>query len=396
MKRFKGYVLVSTLSINCALQPAGSVDAPTTSAQLTRMTDFTLWRVAAASLGGQPRGLKIRKTKGRKRMPAADKPIIVVPDDINGSFRASPNLARLQELGAVELHDTRASTDAELTARIRNADVILSFRPAFTKFPKAVLDGAPKLRMVCISGTGVEDVAVTEASARRIAVANVPGPSNRAVAEHCLALLFAVARAVPAQDRAVRRGEWSAARGIELGGKTLGIVGVSGISSELAPLARGLGMEVISWSRNNDSARAQAIGSRAVPFDDLLATSDVVSLHVRLNDATRGMMGAAQFARMKRGAILINTARGGLVDETALADALNSGHVAGAGLDVFSVEPLPAGHPFLAMDNVVMTPVAAWNTVDASARMINQSIENVVKFLGGAPVNVVNAPVLGS
>src|SRR5262249_2479061 len=157
--------------------------------------------------------------------------------------------------------------------------------------------------MICISGTGVEDVDVTEATARKIAVANVPGPSNRAVAEHCLAILFSVARHIGAQDRAIRRGEWKAMQGIELGGKTLGIIGVSGISSELAPLAHGLGMKVISWSRNNDPARASAIGSRAVPFDELLATADVVSLHVRLNDATRHMIGTDQLARMKRGAI---------------------------------------------------------------------------------------------
>jgi len=321
---------------------------------------------------------------------------VVIPDDIGGAFASSPNIDRLKNIATVEIHDSRPSGDAALIERIRDATVILSFRPAFTKFPKPVLDGAPSLRMVCISGTGVEDVAVGEATARKIAVANVPGPSNRAVAEHCLALLFAVARAVPAQDRAIRRGEWKALQGIELGGKTLGIVGVSGISSELAPLARALGMQVISWSRNNDPARAAAIGSRAVSFDDLLATADVISLHVRLNDTTRHMIGADQFARMKRGAIVINTARGGVIDEDALVSALNSGKVAGAGLDVFAREPLPAGHPFVAMDNVVMTPVSAWSTVDASARMINQSIENVVRFLAGTPVNVVNPEVFGS
>ena len=286
--------------------------------------------------------------------------------------------------------------EAELIERIRPANIVLSFRPAFTKFPKSVLDGAPNLRMICSSGTGVEDIAVSEATARKIPVANVPGPSNRAVAEHCLALLFSVARAVPSQDRVVRRGEWKAIQGIELGGKTLGIVGVSGISSELAPIARGLGMNVISWSRNNDAGRAAAIGSQAVSFDELLASADVISLHVRLSDETRNMMGAPQFARMKRGAIVINTARGGLIDEDALVHALNSGQVAGAGLDVFAREPLPSGHPFLTMENIVMTPVSAWSTVDASARMINQSIENVAQFLAGAPVNVVNPSALST
>jgi D-3-phosphoglycerate dehydrogenase / 2-oxoglutarate reductase len=329
-------------------------------------------------------------------MANANKPIVVViPDDICGSFKSSPNIDRIKNVATVALHEQRASSEAELIERIRGANVILSFRPAFTKFPKSVLESAPNLQMICISGTGVEDVAVSDATARRIAVANVPGPSNRAVAEHCLALLFAVARSVPAQDRAIRSGQWKALEGIELGGKTLGIIGVSAISSELAPLARGLNMKVISWSRNNDAARAAAIGSRAVSLDKLFTTSDVISLHVRLTDATRYMIGDAQLALMKRDSIIINTARGAVIDETALLRALQNGQVAGAGLDVFAQEPLPAGHPFLTMDNVVMTPVSAWSTLDASTRMINQSIENVVQFLAGAPVNVVNPAALG-
>ena len=327
-------------------------------------------------------------------MVDANKPVIVVPDDIGGSFKSSSSIERLKKIATVVFHEQRALSDVELIERVHGATVILSFRPAFTKFSTPILDGAPNLRMICISGTGVEDVAVSEATARKIAVANVPGPSNRAVAEHCLALLLSVARAVSVQDRAIRQGEWKAMQGIELGGKTLGLIGVSGISSELAPIARGLGMSVISWSRNNDAARAAAIGSQAVSFDELLTNADVISLHVRLDDSTRNMIGPAQFARMKRGAIVINTARGGVIDENALVHALNSGQVGGAGLDVFSHEPLPPGHPFIAMDNIVMTPVSAWSTVDASARMINQSIENVVKFLASTPVNVVNPMAL--
>jgi D-3-phosphoglycerate dehydrogenase / 2-oxoglutarate reductase len=346
-----------------------------------------IWRSVAAA--------RKNTATGDAPMADANKPIVVVPDDIGGSFKSAPNIDRIKNIATVSFHEQRASSEAELIERVRSANVILSFRPAFTKFTKPVLEGAPNLRMICISGTGVEDIAVRDATERRIAVANVPGPSNRAVAEHCLALLFAVARSVPAQDRAIRSGHWTALQGIELGGKTLGIIGVSGISSELAPLARGLDMKVISWSRNNDAARAAAIGSRAVLLDELFTTSDVISLHVRLHDETHHMIGDAQFALMKHGTIIINTARGGVIDEAALLRALRSGQLAGAGLDVFAQEPLPPGHPFLTMDNVVMTPVSAWSTMDASARMINQSIENVIQFLSGAPVNVVNPAALG-
>src|SRR5436305_2566561 len=179
----------------------------------------------------------------RGTMQEGLKPKIVLPDDIGASFKSSPNIARLAERAVLSVFNERPSNEADLIERIRTANIVLTFRPAFTRFPKHVLAAATDLRMICISGTGIEDVDVAEATARKIAVANVPGPSNRAVAEHCLALLFSVARHVGAQDRAIRRGEWTAIQGIELGGKTLGIVGIRGISSQLAPLAIGLGME---------------------------------------------------------------------------------------------------------------------------------------------------------
>jgi phosphoglycerate dehydrogenase-like enzyme len=149
-------------------------------------------------------------------------------------------------------------------------------------------------------------------------------------------------------------------------------------------------MNVLSWSRNNDRARAQKAGASAVALDELLSKADVISLHLRLSAETRNFLDAARLARMKPGAILINTARGGLVDEAALIDALRSGRLQGAGLDVFAVEPVPRESPLLALDNVVMTPVSGWNTGDASRRMIAASIDNVVGFFAGRPQNIVN------
>jgi D-3-phosphoglycerate dehydrogenase len=311
-----------------------------------------------------------------------------------GAFAASSETDRLRAVATVEIHGSRPADEADLSRRIGAAEVVLSFRPAFTRFPARVVRDAKALRMICISGTGVEEVDVKEASARGIAVANVPGPANRAVAEHCLALLFAVARRIGEQDRAVRAGTWQALEGVELGGKTLGIVGLSGISRELVPLAAGVGMRVLSWSRDNAPERARAAGTTATPLDELLARSDVVSLHVRLTPGTTGMIGARELGLMKPGAILINTARGPVVDEAALIAALRSGRLRGAGLDVFATEPLPAGHPLLDLPTVVMTPVAGWNTVDAAERMIRQAVDNVAGFLGGRPINVVNPEAL--
>jgi len=319
---------------------------------------------------------------------------VVIPDDVVGAYARSPETDRLKPLAAVEIHASRPPDEAALIDRMRRADVVLSFRPAFTKFPGPVIRAAERLGMLCISGTGVEDVDVAAATGRGIAVTNVVGSANRAVAEHCLALMFAVSRQVSAQDRAIRSGVWQAQEGIELGGRTLGIVGLSAIARELTPMAAALGMRLLSWSRNNDPGRAAQAGATAVSLETLLAESDVVSVHLRLNAETRDFVSARQLAAMKPGAIVVNTARGQVIDETALIAALRSGHLRGAGLDVFAEEPLPAGHPFLEMPNVVMTPVAAWNTVESSERMIRWSIDNVVGFLTGRPINVVNQEAL--
>jgi D-3-phosphoglycerate dehydrogenase len=244
--------------------------------------------------------------------------------------------------------------------------------------------------MVCISGTGVEDVDVAEATARGVAVANVVGASNQAVAEMCVALMFDVARQVSRANNVIREGGWQGFEGMELRGKTLGIVGLSAIARELAPLGAGLGMRVLSWSQNNDPARASAVGATAASLDDVLAQSDVLSLHMRLFPQLAGFLGEPQFARMKKGAILINTARGELVDETALLAALANGKLRGAGLDVFAQQPLPADHPLRRHPGVVLSPFNAWNTSDASERMLRHSVDNVINFLAGTPTNVVN------
>ena len=316
--------------------------------------------------------------------------LVVIPDDVSGSFANSSNTQRLREVAEVVIHGTKPASPEDLAARVRDADAIVSFRPAFTKFPASVLRACDRLRMVCISGTGVEDVDVAEATARGVAVANVVGASNQAVAEMCVALMFDVARQVSRANNVIREGGWQGFEGMELRGKTLGIVGLSAIARELAPLGAGLGMRVLSWSQNNDPARASAVGATAASLDDVLAQSDVLSLHMRLFPQLTGFLGEPQFARMKKGAILINTARGELIDDAALLAAFASGKLRGAGLDVFAQQPLPADHPLRRHPGVVLSPFNAWNTSDASERMLRHSVDNVINFLAGTPTNVVN------
>jgi len=322
------------------------------------------------------------------------RPVVVIPDDINGAYAAAASLSRLRDLAEVNIHPTRPIDEADLTNRVREADVILSFRPAFTRFPSAIINACHRLKLICISGTGVEDVDVAQASSKGIAVANVVGSANQSVAELCVAFMFSLARRLSEQDASVRTGTWHGSSGFELSGKTLGVLGLGGISRELIRMARGLGMNVISWSRNNDSARAHEAGTEAVSLENLLQRSDIVSLHLRLNAETHSFLNASRIAHMKPGALLINTARGGLVDESALVAALQSGHLSGAGLDVFAVEPLPTDSPLNTFTNVVMTPVSGWNTRESSQRMIDISIDNVVGFLTKNPQNIVNKEAL--
>jgi glycerate dehydrogenase len=320
---------------------------------------------------------------------------IVIPDDIVGTFAASPEMARLREEAVLEIHGARLADQSDLARRIGDADIVLSFRPAFTQFTAEVLVACPRLRYICVAGAGVEDVDVTYATPRGIAVGNVPSHGKRAIVEHCLALIFDVARHVSAQDRAIRGGAWQSRPGIELVGKTLGIVGLSAIARELAPLAGALGMRVLSWSRNNDPGRAAAVGATAAPLDDVLAQADILSLHLRLFPELKGFLDGTKIDRMKQGAILINTARGELVDDGALVAALSSGKLHGAGLDVFAPLPLPPDHPLLGLDNVVLTPSTAWNTIDGTLRNVKRAVSNVLAFIAGDPVDIVNPAALG-
>ena len=228
------------------------------------------------------------------------------------------------------------------------------------------------LEHIVFLGTGASSyMNPAELAARGVTVHTIKGYGDIAVAEHAIALMLAASRDVAAMDRGIRAGTWSTREGVQLRGKTLGVIGLGGIGHETARIGRGLGMEVIAWNR---SARD---GETLVPLDELLARADVISVHLALNDDTRGFLGAAEIARTKPGVILINTARAALVDETALIDALRSGHIRHAGLDVFHAEPLRPDHPLAAMENVTLTAHAGFRTLEASMTLLRRAIDIV-------------------
>ena len=240
-----------------------------------------------------------------------------------------------------------------------------------TSLPTAVAAQCPELKHVVFLGTGARSYMDPEALAELgIAVHTIKGYGDTAVAECAFALMWAAARGLARMDRALREGRWLRTDGIQLRGKTLGLVGFGGIAQELARLALGAGMHVVAWNR---SPREHA-GVEFVSIEALLATSHVVSLHLLLTDQTRGFLSRERLAAMREGAILVNTARGALLDEPALIDALASGKLAHAGLDVFTVEPLPALHPFTTLPNLTLSAHSAFRTPEASINLVEAAL----------------------
>ena len=238
--------------------------------------------------------------------------------------------------------------------------------------PTELVAQCPQLKHIVFLGTGAASyMNIDELKSRGVNVHTIKGYGDTAVAEHTIALMFAAARDVARMDREVRGGIWTPQEGVQLFGKTLGVIGLGGIGSEVARMGKGLGMDVIGWNRTRSA------GVPLVEIDTLLAKSDVVSLNLVLNDETRGFLSKERIARMKPGVILINTARGALVDEGALLDALTSGHIRHAGLDVFHAEPLKPDQPLAKLPNVTLTSHAAFRTLEASMTLLRRAIDIV-------------------
>ncbi len=245
--------------------------------------------------------------------------------------------------------------------------------------PTEIMAQCRGLGHIVFLGTGASSyMDVAALGALGIKVHTIKGYGDTAVAEHSVALIFACCRDLARMDRGVRAGQWDPPESMQLHGKTLGLIGLGGIGGEVARIARGIGMEVIAWNR---SSRPDA-NVPLLALDDLLARADVISLHLALTDETRGLLDANRLAHTKPGVILVNTARAALVEETALLDALRSGHIRHAGLDVFHAEPLAADHPFTRMDNVTLTSHAAFRTREASETLMRRAID-IVRGIAG-------------
>ncbi|RKN82117.1 D-2-hydroxyacid dehydrogenase [Paenibacillus ginsengarvi] len=299
---------------------------------------------------------------------------------------------RLTRLGQLQVYDR---TPAELVVeRAKEADIVLTNK---TPLRAADLDQLPKLRYIGVLATGYDVVDTEAAGARGITVTNVPAYSSDSVAQLVFSLLLELCHRVGLHDEAVRAGSWAASPDfsfwrtplVELSGKTLGIVGIGGIGEKVAVIGQAFGMNVIATNRSGKQPSIPGATVKLVSTEELFEQADVVTLHCPLTPETEGLIGTETLARMKQTAFLINTGRGKLIREQELADALNAGVIAGAGLDVLSTEPPQAGNPLLSARSCVITPHIGWATGEARARLMETAAANVEAFLAGTPVNVV-------
>ena len=319
--------------------------------------------------------------------PIKARPRILVADSV-----AAEGIELMKKMADVDV--ATGLSPEELVARI--ADYSALVVRSETKVTRVVLEAATNLVVVGRAGVGVDNIDLEAATERGVLVVNAPQANTVAAAEHTIALLLSLARHVPQADASMRAGRWDRKSlvGIEIAGKTLGVLGLGKIGAEVVRRAIGLEMRVLGYDPFVLEERARAIGVELASFDDLIAQADFITVHVPLTTANTGLLGADQIARMKDGVRLINVARGGIIDEQALADAVDAGKVAGAAIDVFTSEP-PGDSPILGDPRVIVTPHLGASTTEAQERVIVDVSEQIVEILDGQPARfAVNAPML--
>ena len=319
---------------------------------------------------------------------------VAVLDDYEGVADQAAVYKILQQRAQVKILKERLETDAELGRALQGVHAVLLVRER-TRFGEKQFSLAPQLKLIAQTGHTTGHIDLATANQRGIAVAVTPTDTGNSTVELTTALIFAVLRRIPEVDRRMRAERWPAVAGRLFEGKTLGIVGLGRIGTQVARIAQLFKARVLATGRTLTMERARAAGAEAATLEKLLRESDIVTIHVPLNQQTRGMIGEKEFALMKPGAILINTARGPIVSEAAMLDALRSGKLSGAGLDVYDEEPLPLEHPLRRFDNVVLLPHRGYATVEILTERYQHAMENILSFLDGKPVNVINAEALG-
>jgi phosphoglycerate dehydrogenase-like enzyme len=326
-------------------------------------------------------------------MPEAIMKRIAVLDDYQGTVLSLPDWSRLAGRATLDVFRDTVSSEDALVRRLTPYEILVLIRER-TRFPASLIGRLPALELLALTGRNSGHVDVPAATGRGILITETDG-SLASTVELTIGLILATVRGIPHEDRALREGRWQTRIGIELSGKTLGILGLGRIGSRIAAFGKFLGMRVLAWGPTLTEERAAASGVSYVPLDTLFREADVVSLHLRLSERTRGIVTARHLSLMKPTAFLINTARGPLLDESALVGVLREQRIAGAGVDVYDEEPLPPDHPFLTLENVVLSPHQGYVTQDGYRIFFRQVVESIESYLDGKiPPRTLNAEAL--
>lgn len=316
---------------------------------------------------------------------------IAILDDWQGVAHNSGNWNELVKIAELSFFEEPFSGPQDLVQKLADFDILIAMRER-SAFPKEVIDKLPKLRMIALTGSRTWTMDFDACTDNRILVCHTAATTASATtAELALGLLLAAARHIPAADASMKDGRFQQqlASGRALEGATLGVIGLGKIGARMARYGQALGMNVLAWSQNLTDETAREAGARRVTKDTLLTESDAISLHVVLSERSRGIIGAAELAKMKDNAILINTSRGPLIDENALLENLQSGRLTAA-LDVYDEEPLPTNHLLRSLPNTVLTPHQGYCTHEIYSQFYRESIENVLAYLNKTPIRMLN------
>jgi phosphoglycerate dehydrogenase-like enzyme len=315
---------------------------------------------------------------------------IAVLDDYQQVAESMGDWASLPADATVAFFHDHLVDEDEIVERLHDFDVVAIMRER-TPFTRSLLERLPRLRLLVT--TGMYNRALDLAAARELGVVvSGTGSAGNGAPELTWALILAGLRHIPEEDAAARAGAWQRTVGGDLRGRVLGILGLGRIGGQVARVANAFEMEVIAWSENLTAGRAEAAGARRVEKEELFRLSDVLTIHLVLSERTRDLVGAAELALMKPGALVVNTSRGPIIDEPALVEALRRGRPGAAALDVFATEPLPPGHPLLQLHNTVLTPHLGFVTETTYRRYFKEIVEDIASFLDGEPVRALEEP----
>lgn len=312
---------------------------------------------------------------------------VAVLDDYQRAFEGSPAIARLRAKADVRIFTEKFADEETLARALKGTQAVIPIRER-TRFSAALLRALPDLELIAQTGNHAYHIDMDAATAAGIVVTLAPGGNS--VTELTFGLMIAVMRRISQSDAAMRRGEWPLVLGYVLKGKTLGILGLGKIGVEVAAIGRAFGMKIIAWGPTLTTERAAKSGAEFLPLDEVLGRSDVVSIHLKLSKESKGLIDEKRLRLLKPSAYLVNTARGAIVDEAALAKVLEEHAIAGAALDVFVEEPLPKTSPLTKLDNVVLAPHLGWPTDAGFQGFAENAVDNILSYLDGKLLRAIN------